>query len=120
MSVVLLGVVLFSGQVIGIFRDDPAVIRIGTRALRLQCASLLFLPTSMVTEMLLQSTGKRLPASILSALRSGVFFIPLILILAHFRGLYGIEEAQPLAYVLTFFPAVYFAVKMLRSMPADP
>lgn len=119
MSVVLLGVVLFSGQVIGVFRDDPAVIEIGTRALRLQCASLLFLPTSMVTEMLLQSTGKRLPASILSALRSGVFFIPLILILAHFRGLYGIEEAQPLAYVLTFFPAVFFAVKMLRSMPAD-
>ncbi|MCR5675202.1 MAG: MATE family efflux transporter [Lachnospiraceae bacterium] len=120
MSVVLLLVVIFSGNVIGIFRDDPRVIEIGTRALRLQCASLLFLPPTMLTEMLLQSTGQKVGASLLSALRSGVFFIPLILILAAVRGLYGIQEAQPLAYVLAFFPSIGFAAWMLgRKMPRE-
>lgn len=58
-------VMLCSNNLIQIFRDDATVIQIGTRALHLQCLSLLFLPISMVTEMQLQSTGKRLGASVL-------------------------------------------------------
>ena len=120
LSVVLVFVVIFSGEVIRIFRDDPNVIVIGTRALRLQCAAIVFLPPTMVTEMLLQSTGQRLSASLLSALRSGIFFIPLLLILSRLRGLYGIEEAQPLAYFFAFFPSVYFAIRMLKyKMPRE-
>ncbi len=110
-------VFLKSGSLIGIFRDDPEVIRIGTRALRLQCAALFLLPPCMVTEMLFQSTGRRLQASVLSALRSGIFFIPSLLILDRFRGLAGIQEAQPLAYVLGFFPAMYLATDFFRKLP---
>ena len=110
-------VFLKSGSLIGIFRDDPEVIRIGTRALRLQCAALFLLPPCMVTEMLFQSTGRRLQASVLSALRSGIFFIPSLLILDRFRGLAGIQEAQPLAYVLGFFPAMYLAADFFRKLP---
>ena len=110
-------VFLKSGSLIGIFRDDPEVIRIGTRALRLQCAALFLLPPCMVTEMLFQSTGRRLQASVLSALRSGIFFIPSLLILDRFRGLAGIQEAQPLAYVLGFSPAMYLAADFFRKLP---
>ncbi|MBQ3790525.1 MAG: MATE family efflux transporter [Lachnospiraceae bacterium] len=120
LAVVLVFVVAFSERVVGIFRNDPTVIEIGTRALRLQCAAIIFLPPTMVTEMLLQSTGQRLSASLLSALRSGIFFIPLLLILSRLRGLYGIEEAQPLAYFLAFFPSVFFAIRMLKDkMPRE-
>ncbi len=52
---------IFSGGLIQIFRDDPEVILIGTRALRLQCVAQLFLPIVMVTEMLMQSSGKKIP-----------------------------------------------------------
>ena len=86
-------------------------------ALRLQCAALFLLPPCMVTEMLFQSTGRRLQASVLSALRSGIFFIPSLLILDRFRGLAGIQEAQPLAYVLGFFPAMYLAADFFRKLP---
>ena len=120
MLVVLVVVTVKSGQVVGLFRDDARVIELGTRALRLQCAALIFLPPSMVTEMLLQSTGQRVGASLLSALRSGLIFIPLLIILSVTRGLYGVEEAQPLAYVLTFLPAMCFAYWMLKKkMPAE-
>ena len=84
-------VMLCSNNLIQLFRDDPQVIEIGTRALRLQCIALLFLPISMVTEMQLQSTGQKFSASLLSSLRSGVYFIPAILLLAKYRGLAGIK-----------------------------
>ena len=117
MTIAIIVVFIKSGNIIGVFRDDPAVIEIGTRALRLHLISLLFLPLSMVTEMLYQSTGHSGGASMLSSLRSGIFFIPAIIILSSLRGLAGIQEAQPLAYVLTFIPAYILCVRLMRSMP---
>lgn len=112
-------VLIFSGNCIRIFRDDPEVIAIGTRALRLQCVAILFLPFSTVTEMLLQSTGQRLSASLLTAMRSGLFLIPALLILARLRGLAGIQEAQPLAYVVAFVTSIFFALWFFRRMPRE-
>ena len=110
---------LLSGRLIALFRDDPAVIGIGTRALQLQFTTLVFLPFTMAVEMLYQSTGHRAGASLMSAARSGLFFIPSLLILAAVRGLAGIQEAQPLAYVLSFPLALYFALRFLRKIPAE-
>lgn len=110
-------VLLKSGSLIRIFRDDADVIEIGTRALRLQCAAQLFLPFCMATEMLLQSTGKKLGAALLSAARSGIFFIPSLLILARLRGLSGIQEAQPLACIISLAPTVCFAIHFFRHLP---
>lgn len=112
-------VLIFSGSCIQIFRDDPDVIEIGTRALRLQCLAICFLPFSTVTEMLLQSTGQKLSASLLSAMRSGLFLIPALLILARLRGLAGIQEAQPLAYVVSFVIAIFFARWFFRRLPKE-
>lgn len=116
-TVVMLILLLNSGSVIHLFRDDPTVIEIGTRTLRLQCLSLLFLPFCMVTEMLLQSTGQKLWASLMSSLRSGLCFIPTLILLAHFRGLAGIQEAQAVAFVLAFLPTILVALWYFRKMP---
>lgn len=117
MAVVVL--IVWSGSLIGMFRDDREVIAIGTRALRVQGLSLLFLPVSMVTEMLYQSTGQKLGASVLSLLRGGLLFIPAILILARVRGLYGIEEAQAVAFAGVFLPSFLFMWRLFRKMPAE-
>ena len=110
---------LFSGNLIALFRDDPKVIAVGTRALRLQALTTLLLPFCMTTEMLFQSTGKRLGASFLSALRNGLLFIPSLLILAHVRGLAGIQEAQPLSLVLSMPFTIPFAVMFFRRLPNE-
>lgn len=112
-------VLLFSNDLIQIFRDDRQVIEIGTRALRLQCIALLILPFSMVTEMLLQSTGQKFSASLLSSFRSGIYFVPALLLLAKYRGLAGIQEAQPLAFVLSGFTAVFFTADFFRRLPKE-
>lgn len=124
MSFVLLGVMVFfllflSDQLISVFRDDPEVIRIGTPALRVQAVALLTLPVAMTTEMLYQSTGRKLGASLLSILRNGLLFIPTLLILAHFRGLAGIGESKAVSFVLSMIPAWYFHRRFFRELPAD-
>ena len=108
-----------SGSMIALFRDDPEVIAIGTRALRLQLLAQLVLPFQMCVEMLHQSTGQRLGAAVLSGCRSGFIFIPLLLILAPLRGLSGIQEAQPLAFLITLIPAFYFAIRYFRELPQE-
>ena len=118
-TIIAILVILCSHDLIGVFRDDPTVIEIGTRALRLQCASLLLLPVCMVTEMQLQSTGQKLGASLLSAMRGGILFIPALLILSKVRGLSGIQEAQPLAYVLAFIPSIFFALWFFKILPTE-
>ena len=111
--------VLFAPTVVGFFRDDPAVIPIGTRALRWQASVLPLLTTSILTNMMLQSMGKGLKASICSSARNGIFFIPLILTLPHFFGLAGVEMTQAWADVLAFLLAVPMAWSELKNMKED-
>ncbi len=111
-------VVLFMApSIVRLFRDDDLVVQYGTRALILQCISGFVMPFCMATELLLQSTGKKLQASLLSALRSGLIFIPALLILSQLRGMAGIQEAQPLAFALSFFPTLYFARDYFKKLP---
>ena len=121
-TIIIIGCVtllLNAHNVIGIFRDDPAVIEVGTRALRLQALSHLLLPIAMATEMLFQSTGQRGQASFISGLRSGFLFIPLLLILSQTRGLAGIQEAQPLAMVLSVPLTIPFAFRFFKKLPKE-
>ena len=111
--------VLFAPTVVGFFRDDPAVIPIGARALRWQASVLPLLTTSILTNMMLQSMGKGIKASICSSARNGIFFIPLILTLPHFFGLAGVEMTQAWADVLAFLLAVPMAWSELRFMKTD-
>ena len=106
----------FAPQIISFFRDDPEVIAVGAVALRAQAISLPLMATIVLTNMMLQSTGKGVKASIASASRSGIFFIPLILILPRFFGLFGVEISQAIADALSFALAVPFAASELKKM----
>ena len=102
--------------IIGWFRDDPAVIAVGAAALRWQACVLPLLATSILTNMMLQASGKGLKASITSSARNGIFFLPLILILPQLFGLPGVEMTQAWADVLTFCLCVPIARAELRKM----
>ena len=106
MLMIVLGAILYikAPYFVKLLRDDPEVVEVAVRALRLQCIAVLFLPLAMNTEMLMQCTGQKLAASLLSMMRNGLIFIPVLLILARIRGISGIQEAQPLSYVIGFLP----------------
>lgn len=108
-----------SGRLIGIFRDDAMVIGIGTVALRFQLAALFFHPMTVCATMLFQTIGRHKTATFLSLLRSGLCFIPLIILLANWLGLLGIQMAQAVADVITFVVVVPFVIHFFKTLPED-
>lgn len=87
--------------IIRVFQKSSAVIEVGSLALVFASIGVVFMPIAMVTNMLFQSTFQPLKASILSMLRSGVIFIPLVFILEGNFNLLGIQLAYPLADIVT-------------------
>lgn len=107
---------IFAGALVRQLRDDPGVIVIGVRALRLMCVGQLFVPLTMMVEMGFQSIGEKLLASFGSSLRSGLLFIPTLQILKYVRGISGVQEAQPLSFVLTFLVCLFLCRIYLRRV----
>ena len=117
----------FAPYVIEFFNseNDADITRIGTEALRFNCAIMWVLPFTVVGNMMFQSIGKRIPAILLSALQNGVAFMPMIYLLPAItekltgNGLMGLEMAQPAAYVITAAVTFPVTVLFLRKLPAD-
>ncbi len=106
----------FSEPIIRIFRDDPDVIAVGIPALRMQCAALLFMPLCLSGNMLFQSIGKSGRAIFLSSIRSGLLFIPVLLITSRLFGIPGIQMSQAIADTLSGLiaaPLIYGFFKKL-------
>lgn len=106
----------FADTLVGIFRDDGEVIRIGTVALTAQFAGQVFQPVAVCTNMMYQSTGQAGTAAFLSMLRSGLYFMPTLLILSALLGLTGVQLAQGISDVLTAVTAIPFAVFFLKKL----
>ena len=107
---------LFPDQIVAFFRSDPAVIAVGSAALRWQAAVLPLLAFFVLTNMMLQASGQGIRSTITSSARNGLFFIPLILILPRLFGLRGVEMTQAVADFFSFLLAVPFALASLRRM----
>lgn len=109
--------IAFAPQIIAIFRkEDLEVIKIGALSLRLQC---IFLPLSAFvvgSNMMLQTIGKPVKASISAAARTGLFFVPAILILPQFFGLLGVQMSQAVADLCSFVLCVPLAGTTLLEM----
>jgi len=110
----------FAPWIIALFRkDDAAVIGIGTIALRFQCFGFPLTGWIIFTNMTLQTTGKAIPASVLSVARQGLFLIPLLCILTPLLGIFGIQLCTPLADISAFILAIPMGIRALRNMGKD-
>lgn len=110
---------IFAPNLVGMFRDDPAVIECGAKALRFQCMTLFLQSWVVMSNMMMQSMGLVAPATFLAVARQGCFFIPLVLILSSLFGLTGIQMTQSIADLLTFLCAVPLQLKVLKNLPDD-
>lgn len=108
---------VFAQPLVSIFRkDDSDVIRIGTLALRMQCIVFPLNSWIMICNMMLQSIGRAAKASVVAAARQGLFFIPLILILPHFMGLFGVQSCQMFSDIGSFMLALPIGLSELKYM----
>ena len=107
---------VYAGGIVHLFRHDPEVVRVGAVALRWQVSSFVLVPTIVVTNMLLQTIRKPVRANLVAAARSGLFFIPLIIVLPRLAGLLGVEMSQAVADVCAFALSVPVAWSAFRDM----
>ncbi len=111
---------IFPAEIIGFFRKgDPEVVRIGKLALRLRSLTITFSSWIMISNMLLQTTGKVYRASILGFARQGIVLIPIVSILPPIIGMLGIQIAQPVADVVTLAMSVPMTLGVLRGMKEE-
>ncbi len=110
---------VFAEQIVYLFQKDPAVIAVGVAALRYASVGILFLPLSIPVNMLYQSIRKAGISSFLSLLRSGLYFIPLLLLGSKLWGLTGIQLAQPLTDALNGLTCIPFLWHYLRKTPDE-
>lgn len=102
MSIAAVGLFFAAPWLMGLFiSDDPAVLEIGTQALRAQAISMPLIPIGTVSNMTFQSVGKAWRATVMSAMRQGIFFIPLIYVLPAIFELGGVVTTQAVADVFT-------------------
>ena len=103
-----------------IFRKgDVDVIRVGTAALRYSIVALPLSSWIIMCNMMLQSIGKGLKASIVASARQGIFFLPLIAILPYFWGLTGVEICQAISDIFALTVSVPLGVSVIREMKRD-
>lgn len=108
-------VFLFPEPIVRFFRDDPEVVRIGAKALYFFALAALFQPVSVCTNMMFQSIGDSRIATFLSSLRSGLYYIPILLILPRIIGLLGIQTAVMWSDLLTAVTSLPFAIWHFRK-----
>ncbi len=105
----------FAPRIIALFSHDPAAVQVGVDALRYMAMTLPLSGVIVLSNMMLQSIGKGVKATITAAARNGICFIPIILILPQFIGIKGVEMTQACSDVLSLFISVPLAISELRK-----
>lgn len=101
---------------IRLFRNDAAVVEFGVTSLRFQSCSIIFLTFTVCANMLFQSIGKSGRAILLASMRSGLIFIPVIIVLSGIFGAFGIQIAQSVSDVISFAAAVPIVLVFLKRL----
>ena len=109
--------VVFAPQLVALFRKgDLEVIEVGAAALRFQAIVFPLNAWIVMCNMMLQSIGKGLKASIVASARQGLCFLPLIFILPYFFGLTGVEMCQMVSDIMTLVISVPIGLSVIKEM----
>lgn len=114
----LLAVITYfgAGLLSGWFVNEKDVAQMVVKLLHFQCIALPFMMFANAANMLYQAVNRPLPASVIAALRQGIFLLPLLFILPQMFQDFGLYIAQPLSDVLTFFACIPFVVCYFRNV----
>lgn len=110
---------IFAEDIIYIFQNSEEVAKVGIFALRCSCVGVVFLSLSVPVNMLYQSIAKVGISSFLSLLRSGLMFIPTLIITTKLWGIKGIQISQPFADMATGLISIPFIIFFLRKRLID-
>ncbi len=92
---------VMAGSILRLFIADPETVRLGTDFLRIRCLATPLMFMSFFTVYTFQGFGRGERALFLGVMRWAAFNIPMLFVLNHFWGMYGIVWSQVTADILT-------------------
>ncbi|MCA0131375.1 MATE family efflux transporter [Winogradskyella alexanderae] len=107
-GVVFVFLMLFPEAITSLFTQDEAVLRETPPAMRWVFAATPIIAVQLIGAAYFQAIGKATPALILTLLRQGIFFIPLIFILPQFYGELGVWIAFPVSDLFATIVTAFF------------
>ena len=110
---------IFAPQIIWTFIRNKETIAYGTNFLRIACLATPFIISNFQKIYCLQAMGKGKESLILGIFRQGLFAIPILLVLNHFFGLYGVVSAQLISDGLTFIFSTVIYRKVYNSLQKE-
>ncbi|WP_394906683.1 MATE family efflux transporter [uncultured Mesonia sp.] len=94
-------IMIFPEQIASVFTQDPIILQETPAAMRWVFAALPIISLQLIGSAYFQAIGKAIPALLLTLSRQGFFFIPLVLILPKYYGLWGVWISFPLADLIS-------------------
>lgn len=108
---------IFAPQFAMLLNSDPEVYTIAGTSLRYQFVMFITMPFVVATNMMLQTIGRVVGASLLSTIRQGVIYIPALYLFKLLAfGQVGVFLAQPVADFVAFVLAIPFAIMEIKSL----
>lgn len=120
LAVMAVAVFVFAPHLVELFRSDPAVIAVGTTALRIQCCTVWLGGFNMISNNMQQTMGLTLSASFLALCRQGLFLAPVVIALSASFGLLGLQVSQSVSDVLTMLVTVPLQARVLTRLSSRP
>ena len=115
-TLIFLGIVFFAEPIVRVFTNDASIIAETPNALRWVFAASPIIAFQLIGAAYFQAAGKAVPALLLTLSKQGFFLIPLVLLLPHYFGTFGVWISFPIADVLSTILTAYFLRReMLRN-----
>ncbi|WP_270469454.1 MATE family efflux transporter [Catenibacterium mitsuokai] len=121
LSTILLSIIsviclCFTKSLLLLFTQDSQVLSIAQLAMKFECIAIFFMAISIGANMLFQSIGRSVIATFLAALRSGLAFIPLVILLPHIWGITGLALSQPIADLCASIVPIPFIFSLFKEL----
>lgn len=111
--------IVFARPLVEIFSDDPAVLEFGIPTLRFMCVSFPLNSFTVMSNMMMQTIGKGVRATVVAVSRQGLALIPIMLLLWYFCGGWGLQSSQMWADIAAFLITVPLELSVLRELDRE-
>lgn len=109
---------LFAGGIALLFIREAETVRLTTNFLRIMCLATPLTVTNFQMCYTMQAMGKGRESLLLSACRQGIFNIPMLILMNHIFGMYGIMWTQFIADALTVILSEFIYRSALKKLEA--
>ncbi len=112
---IIAGCYVFSGDIVSVFLTQPEAFEYGVKFLRIKQSTTIMFAVFFIFVNALQGMGAGRASLILSVCRQCLLYVPLMLILNHFWGVWGLVWGLPAAEVLSLLQTVIMYGKIIFS-----